>query len=478
MANTPSNNRPQGSGFTNLSKILFANRNNRLGQTLNSGINDTIQNAQDSLSSSENAFNTDYSTAQSNRTSTAEGLNGVFSTVDSLQGADRQASPDRPATDDQPLSTDDVNKYNAAKTFAYSGPNQLNNEDNLFNQANEAQSIGNMTSSVGGRAELLRKYIGGNPNYTNTNQKMDSLFLGNNNHDLHAAKKNVFGLADKVNRDVQNFRDLASQEKNQVQALNTLANNGVADRVKNLNDTLGTRATTYQGQQNTDYTAAKDRFATNHLSDTDRSGLLGQTGPGYDTWGVDASQFIDPVQAPDKGSVADLAERAKIKALNQLAGVDAVGIDPNARTYDPANPYSVRSDDFKKTVDAAKQSYNDDLNGTYYNPGSLYAAINARGKGNAPMSEQEAADFLKTVNKAYVPSYSQNAPGLGNSPGVGLDQYLTDSQKQLDSLLSDIKKTGTPASADSRVVQLQKNIDEATLLRHIIGVAHKQGTYL
>lgn len=196
MAINMNNTMPQGSGFTNLQKYVNANQNNQLGSTINQGIGQVGNNVKSSLDQSQNQFQQDKSTElqKFDPSKIKAGIQAAQNvTTPTIVNADGTTSNN---TVDPSIKSD----FQYAAAGQYGGPSQLNNYDVLQGQAQDAQNLGNQVSSAGGREALLQRFVGGPGQYTQGNQRFDSLLLGQTGgKDLQQARGQVAGLGQNVN---------------------------------------------------------------------------------------------------------------------------------------------------------------------------------------------------------------------------------------------------------------------------------------
>lgn len=150
-----------GSGYVNLSRFLNANKNNNLGSTLTGGINRDVNSTNTMLNTGLNQFQTGLNQEQNRFAGQQDQANKIISNVDQNPSV---------------ISDQDVNTYKNYVNDVYRGPQQVANADTIKYKANDLKETSNLSNSLAGRGELLRKYLG-KPNYTATQQRLDSLFI-------------------------------------------------------------------------------------------------------------------------------------------------------------------------------------------------------------------------------------------------------------------------------------------------------------
>lgn len=177
---------PKGTGFTNIQRIIGASRGNKLGETIVGGIKQTGAQAQESLNKASQQFQQDV---EKNRLDTeanrqqAEGLIGS-------------------ATQGGELNADQLAAAEKFRAGLYQGPTSLQNQATLAGKAAEAEQLGKLGGSEGGRQGLLQRFVGA-PQYSAGQQKLDTLLLGADRQAINQARSATQGLADQAARQIQ-----------------------------------------------------------------------------------------------------------------------------------------------------------------------------------------------------------------------------------------------------------------------------------
>lgn len=236
------NNRNQrGTGFTNLNRVLDANKGNKLGNTVTSNVQGQANDVRSNVQKTQQQFNEE---ANKNRLDTQEskdkrdnvlGRFGDNHSQQSLAGTTEVANqvasnpaqapapaPTQPAQQSpqvtivqpqaQPIVSDqEIQDFTKYRTGTYTGPTQLNDYQTLLGKASEAQQVGDLTRSTGGRQELLRRFVGGN-DYSQGQQRLDTMLLGQQNQgELNQARKATRGLEQSTN-EANNLAGAQAQE--------------------------------------------------------------------------------------------------------------------------------------------------------------------------------------------------------------------------------------------------------------------------
>lgn len=234
-------NQQSGSGqFTNIQRIIGANQNNQLGNTIQKGVSNDVNNLQNNVNQSQSQFN---SLLGQNNFNTSDNQNYINSTISGITGTPNpqqqstftnstpsttsttpsqssstttqpsssssssntnsaQSTTPSTTTDNnnasssgsagsfgfsdptsganqtqQTANANDVAKFNQFEQGTYQGPTQLSNLSALAAQGQNLQNVGQNAATQGGLQSLLQQYVGGQ-NYTQGQQGLDSLILG------------------------------------------------------------------------------------------------------------------------------------------------------------------------------------------------------------------------------------------------------------------------------------------------------------
>ena len=201
--NTPTRKPNQaGTGFTNLQRVLQANKANKLGATVGAGIQQAGQQAVGAIAQAGNQFKSETNKEK-------ERQSGLGQTVRGTLGGDLQN------VDDQTVS-----KFETARSGQSKGPTGIIGQDKLAEQAREAQSLGQATGAEGGRLGLLQRFVGGSNRYTGGQQRLDNLLLGQTGQkDLTQSRRGTFGLNSQVTNQANAAREVGKELQSGAQNL-------------------------------------------------------------------------------------------------------------------------------------------------------------------------------------------------------------------------------------------------------------------
>lgn len=216
----------KGTGFTNLNRIMQANRGNKLGQTVAGGIQGQVQGVQTKVKSAQEQFQEE---AQKNRLDTAEaaakrsevlnrftpssGASAVQQPAATPAPTQAQQTPTAQPAAQSPVSDDEIKEFNRFRAGAYTGPKELQDAGSLYGQAQQAEELGSLARSASGKQELLRRFVGGK-NYSSGQKQLDASILGQEPGQLNTATGQARGLVRNVDRTREQASNLAQEYAN------------------------------------------------------------------------------------------------------------------------------------------------------------------------------------------------------------------------------------------------------------------------
>lgn len=171
---TQPQNRPQGTGFTNLQSFIGANKNNQLGNAVGSGISNITGQAKTGLQQSQQQFQQGVNQANQQTQSDVQAATGALNQINQQNQLDQQSGSYDVS---QYLPQGTQQSFQRLGSAQYGGPTQLNINQPLQSQISQAQALAQMAGSQNGSRGLLKTFVGG-PNYTQGQQNLDSLLLG------------------------------------------------------------------------------------------------------------------------------------------------------------------------------------------------------------------------------------------------------------------------------------------------------------
>lgn len=436
MASLPQNNQVnpqqpqrQGSGFTNLSRILQANRGNRLGETLQSGITGGAQQVRQQLGDTRNQFQQASDTANLASDQNQQIRQNVLQNIASGQ------------TD---LTPDQVNQFKQFRGGAYTGPTGLDTSkvagltgraQELQNQAKNPLSESTLQSTVG---------VKSNQPYTRGEIGLDRTLLGTINPQiLGQTRSAVRGLPQNIQREQETAQNLGTLRQNQAQQfgtdtraqLGTVADQNQAGTgaLGQISSGINKNVQDYQTQQAQDYARLQNALATRNVSNSPELSFL-KGGLAYGLSPQALQSYVSENAPATKESVASTTQRAQLDALSKLAGSDQTFLGNPAQTaYDPTKAVQFNKDLLQSDLARAKQTMEavPELNSGYGTPADLYGATNSisdyTGK---PSNQATIGDLIGALPKMQQDlAYWQSS---GSSQAGPLQSRIAAAQRVID----------------------------------------------
>lgn len=522
----------KGTGFTNLNKVISANRGNRLGSAVAGGISTQNQGVNTGIQKAQSQFGEE---AQKNRLDTEEAKNqreqilGKFtqpvansgtssipnssqtspfavppitpgapagsSTTNASQpapaGATSQTQPVAstaavpsalPAEYPSPVSDQEIKDFTKFRTGTYAGPTELKDYGSLLGKAQQAEQLGNLSRSTGGRQELLRRFVGQGNNYNQGEKRLDETLLGQDANGVRNAARSTAGATGKVEAANQQAGNLANEYVGRAKIFGEETGKRIGEVKAPISSQLDTEVTGAQGTEDRRLAVLKEMqdllAGTNvdkkvdpwtraglalqeaadnkYLNQGDINMLMGQNGKtgllqrGANL-GLDVNKLLveriknATAQNVDRTGLANSEEIAKLNALDRLAGK----IGPDLEFLNGQNKYAAGNtgfdigslEDYIKKSEGEKaasdKAYADKLaaqQGSYLNQalayglGGIGAGSQALGNivgttsGNAGLVGAGVGNYLE--NQAATNAASRAAgyegAGLGASEAASL----------------------------------------------------------
>lgn len=462
----PPNNR-KGSGFTNINRVVTANQGNKLGSTVASGVQNQANQVKSQTQNATTNFNTE---AQKSRLDTEDAAKDRDTVIGRFTGPDNNNSNTVQTTTAKPfqptagLAVDhsndvintgktsgvsqgqvdpgyyrqvqgpnDVNpvvngretsnqlqgptdqelsNFNRYRTGTYEGPNQLQDFQSLAGKAQNTEMLGDLSRSTGGRAELLKRFVGG-AGYNQGQQGLDNLLLGQSGNALNQTRRATQGLSQDVAGANTQASNLAQEYANRAKIFGQdtvtklgaardpisaaidaqlKANQGIEDtrlgNVKSIQDILSGTGDDYKNLDRVTrlglgLQSAKD---SGYLTDTQANQLLGDGGliQRAEQLGLNTNDLINErikssaAQNLTRGGAASGYQESQLNALDRLSGKQGTGLEFNqpgadfqqgsaGLDTDTLNDYLNTTEKAKNQHDAAKMAEQEAYNNRYMN---------------------------------------------------------------------------------------------------------------
>jgi hypothetical protein len=208
--------------------------------------------------------------------------------------------------------------FDKFRTGIYEGPKQLNDYQTLAGKAQNTEMLGDLSRSTGGRTELLKRFVGG-AGYTQGQQGLDNLLLGQSGNALNQTRRSTQGLAQDVNSANTQATNLAQEYANRAKMFGE-------DTVNQLNDSRNPLSSRID-QQLTD-AKANELTRTNNVSELQKN-LLGQTD---NSKGMDriARLGLSLQDAKNSGYLTEAQQNALLGDQGLIQRSENLGLDTNA----------------------------------------------------------------------------------------------------------------------------------------------------
>jgi len=280
----------KGTGFTNLNRIMQANKGNKLGSAVSGGIQGQVSGVKSNVKSAQEQFQEEAEKNRLDTQQTADKRSEILGRFAPTSGSQPQASqltedgrprsvamsptsvpssvPTRanpettqvgqsvsqaqavPGAAQSPVSDEEIKEFTKFRTGTYTGPKELQDATTLYGKAQQAEELGNLARSEGGRQELLRRFVGGN-NYTSGQRQLDSTLLGQKPGQLGVAARQARGSTDLVAGANAQAGGLAQEYANRAKAFGEDTVKKLGETKSPLDEALNKRVTDAQTGEDT-----------------------------------------------------------------------------------------------------------------------------------------------------------------------------------------------------------------------------------
>lgn len=305
-------NKQQGSGYTNIAKIINANQGNQLGSAIGNNIQQTATSAQQNLQNAQGQFNQQTQSNQANTQQNQQLAQNVLN--DPTQYVNQSNNP---------ANSQAGSQFQNLLSGQYQGPTALANASSIQNQAANAAQEGQALGTSGGRIALLQQTIG-NPQYTQGQAGLDSLLLGQSNSPaLQQAKQQALALQGQVNTGIAGAAAQGQQQQAQSQQFGQALQGQLGNQITSQTQAIQNQATQAQQANNAQYQQALSDLQSGNVNQNEAN-LLGLT-QGENVYNVlngnNAAQFLQ--ENSNQANIANTAnakQYAQMQALQQLGG--------------------------------------------------------------------------------------------------------------------------------------------------------------
>lgn len=327
----------QGSGFTNLSNILDANKNNHLGQVVSSGLTQGSQQIGQGLQGVTQDFN---ASADKNNLASDANKNARQQALSNIIGGTTALAPSQLNAGQNDLVNDNtVKDFAKYRSGVYQGPTQLDAQKTLqlSGKAKELQGYGQSLQG-GDKSQVLQAYVGQNNPYSVGQKSLDNLLLGNSpdKDSLLRARRDTKGLSGAVNNSKLAAESVGNQRISEAKAFGSetgdMLNSQLGTRQQAISDAVSKLA---QEQQAKVAGYNQDLNSRTVFNNPELRALSSQS-----TYGVNPNdpRFLSTGFAPTASTVATPQQFAQLQALSKLSGQDMNTFLPSVseNRYDPS----------------------------------------------------------------------------------------------------------------------------------------------
>ena len=323
----------QGSGFTNVQDYYGANQNNNLSGAVSSGVQNTSNQANTGLQQSQNQYQQGYNTAQGYQ-QTGQNLYNNLNPY--AQSSAWSNDPNAANNAIQSANTTQNQQAVTALGQGYSGPTGLNNANQLSAQASALQQLAQGLNTSGGRQAALQQFVG-QGQYTQGQQGLDSLLLGQNANSLNQARTNALQTAanvgNTINKDTANANALAAMYGTTANQVGGLLNTGLSQGMQGYLANKATGLNTANNQTLADITNALGGASSTNgvnsqtISSDDINQLIkafgtSEGGPGITgTYNLSGNNIYGNLAANNQFQAADVASQNELASRNALSGL-------------------------------------------------------------------------------------------------------------------------------------------------------------
>jgi hypothetical protein len=350
-----------GSGFTNLSRYLQANRSNKLGQTVASGVQQAGQQARGAVTQAGQQFQQKVGEEKA-RLGEQEQRAGQI-----IQGATGQTGDE------------DVKTVQNVLGAEFKGPTGVQNADEVRARAQEAESLARAGGSQAGRFGLLQRYVGqGRPAYSAGQQRLDQMLLGQTGQQqLRQARAGTVGVGSEAERQItaatEQGKELQGQARQVAESTKGKLGQSISDYDAAMAAQLASQQAQYQNILNQIGTPGEgespielDEVTLNNLKNVS-GGVLGE---GSTLYNADISPYVSINQLYNTKQAAQTqADLAKAQMLGKLGGqfmneteqaklLQQYTAQPEVAGKLAENPYAVSSiADLNEAIQQKKRMY-------------------------------------------------------------------------------------------------------------------------
>lgn len=350
-------NRPQGSGFTNLQRILQANQQNRLGSTVSGGIQQAGQSTRQAITAAGQKVKSQAEQERDRQRALEQRTVNVLGNV--------------PAATD-----DDVGAFEEARAGLSKAPGSVENAAELRQKAREAEQLGQAAGSQAGRYGLLQRYVGGGQKYTSGQQRVDALLLGQTGGEqLRTARKTPLGLQQRAETEILSGSELGKQLGAEAKGLSERTKGRLGEQVTGYDTAMQAQLEAQKAQRQAIVDAITGTGTTQDVELDDAT--LKQLAEASNQYLKEGSELYNVALDPyvkqnllyaNKQAAQTADDFKKAQMLKRLYGADAIGSTgeilqsylgspEQVGQFSSSNVFDVTEGDLADAINKAREGY-------------------------------------------------------------------------------------------------------------------------
>lgn len=409
----------QGTGYTNIGRVIQANQGNRLAQAVTGNVQHAGEQAKANVQQAGQQF---QQQTQANRLDTdanQQVVQNVLADPTQYVGAEDQNNP---------LYTQG-SQFGRLISGEYAGPQGLANAPQLQAQVGGVKRLGEALGSSGGQIGLLQQTVGGN-NYGSGKQNLDQLLLAKSGGDeLGRARRQALGLGNIFGTQQAGAQAVGQEMAGRAQEVGKNVQSQFGQALATQDTALQDLAKRAQDERNVQFQKTMAALQSGKITQeqADMLGLTqGQEVTG-DIMGKLGSFVSENQNKATAQNVASAQDYAKIDALRKLAGQYAPedaqkllqsysGQNEQAQTFKPEDAIQADKGGFQNALQAQMTEYKSKLEPVQQQLDSFTELSNLvaqrdrlAGPGQSAANKSEANRIQETILQRW--------PGAGGASG-------------------------------------------------------------
>lgn len=455
-------NKRTGTGYTNVSRIIGANQNNRLGQAVAGGVSQAVGQSKENLGQAQSRF--------------SQGVeqNTVGTEANKQVRAQALEAPETAAPEV-------ASRFEQFRSGQYAGPTEIEGSGKI---ATDVQNLKNL-GQADNRGSLLQRFVGG-AGYGAGKQRLDSVLLGQSaGQGLNRAFREARGVQQNVASAAQAADAQAKLTANQNRQFADETRGMIGSKFGELATGIDAKAAEYNARRASDEGRIKElsqklaydpQNLNQQITDADYQFLKDR---GFDadneaTLRLNVGDYLQLGNQAERLDVANQQEKARALGLKSLIGQD-INQDQSTLTgqlttddnrLGKLRDASASKFDLDRFKNDRTGVYSDQLNeflgrvyqgtGVNKNPDQVrqeYAAKGITDPGQILQAEEEKMNALASA-KNYYNQQVNRTPFVGTSfKGVSQNAGKSDEQigQDVDSFFNNLKRGAGLQMSDEEV---------------------------